>query len=361
MEAIDANTSRIESSSQPPPSHLTVILDTNPYGWSLLAESSLPLQNALAALLVFVNAHLAFSTENSVAILAAHCGAAHWLYPAPQGDAALPSANANKYRPFAVVEASVLSRIQTLLAHTDPKEVEESGDTCALAGPVSLALTYINRLNSALAPAVASAAPTPAEQAAQARTAGGALAARILIVSVSAADLAGQYIPLTNAMFAAQHARVPLDVLKLAGDTALLQQATFTTGGRYLAPEGLPANPGSRAGAPASLLPILFQALLPDPTARAHMVAPTSPHVDFRAACFCHRRVVDMGYVCSICLSIFCEAEELKEAGGELVCLTCSTRLVLGGEEDELPAESKKKKKKKDKGKDRESGVGTPA
>lgn len=25
--------------------------------------------------------------------------------------------------------------------------------------------------------------------------------------------------------------------------------------------------------------------------------------MDFRAACFCHKRVVDIGFVCSICLS----------------------------------------------------------
>jgi len=32
-------------------------------------------------------------------------------------------------------------------------------------------------------------------------------------------------------------------------------------------------------------------------------VAPTASYVDFRAACFCHRRVVDLGFVCSVCLA----------------------------------------------------------
>jgi transcription initiation factor TFIIH subunit 3 len=52
--------------------------------------------------------------------------------------------------------------------------------------------------------------------------------------------------------------------------------------------------------------------------------SPSAETVDFRAACFCHRRVVDTGYVCSVCLSIFCEVPEEAE------CLTCGTKLQLG-------------------------------
>ncbi len=54
---------------------------------------------------------------------------------------------------------------------------------------------------------------------------------------------------------------------------------------------------------PKGLLQYLMMAFLPDTTARRHLVAPTAVGVDFRAACFCHRRVVDVGFVCSICLS----------------------------------------------------------
>lgn len=39
---------------------------------------------------------------------------------------------------------------------------------------------------------------------------------------------------------------------------------------------------------------------------------PTAVGVDFRAACFCHRRVVDVGFVCSICLS---SESDLSRAG----------------------------------------------
>lgn len=42
---------------------------------------------------------------------------------------------------------------------------------------------------------------------------------------------------------------------------------------------------------------------LPGPTARRNLNQPKQEHVDLRAACFCHRKIVDIGYVCSVCLS----------------------------------------------------------
>jgi transcription initiation factor TFIIH subunit 3 len=33
------------------------------------------------------------------------------------------------------------------------------------------------------------------------------------------------------------------------------------------------------------------------------MAVPTQDRIDFRAACFCHKTVVDIGFICSVCLS----------------------------------------------------------
>ncbi|KAH0989399.1 hypothetical protein GBA52_000882 [Prunus armeniaca] len=40
---------------------------------------------------------------------------------------------------------------------------------------------------------------------------------------------------------------------------------------------------------------------------RAFLQLPKSLGVDFRASCFCHKKTIDMGYICSVCLSIFCK------------------------------------------------------
>ena len=54
---------------------------------------------------------------------------------------------------------------------------------------------------------------------------------------------------------------------------------------------------------PLGILQYLMMAYLPDQIARRHLILPTQVNVDFRAACFCHKKVVDIGFVCSICLS----------------------------------------------------------
>lgn len=49
---------------------------------------------------------------------------------------------------------------------------------------------------------------------------------------------------------------------------------------------------------------VFFQwVFLPEPPIRKKLVLPPPVKVDYRAACFCHRQLVDIGYVCSVCLS----------------------------------------------------------
>lgn len=44
-------------------------------------------------------------------------------------------------------------------------------------------------------------------------------------------------------------------------------------------------------------------AFLPGIGARRYLQLPTQEQIDLRAACFCHKKIVDIGYVCSVCLS----------------------------------------------------------
>ena len=54
---------------------------------------------------------------------------------------------------------------------------------------------------------------------------------------------------------------------------------------------------------------------LPDPACRAHMTMPVITTIDYHAACFCHHKMVDVGHVCSVCLS------------SKFVCDVCETAL----------------------------------
>ena len=55
--------------------------------------------------------------------------------------------------------------------------------------------------------------------------------------------------------------------------------------------------------------------------------------VDYRAACFCHRQLIDIGFVCSVCLSIYCKFSP--------ICTTCDTKFKMPS----VSGISKKKKK----------------
>ncbi|KAJ4864399.1 transcription factor tfb4 domain-containing protein [Trichoderma breve] len=361
MDAVDVSEHYEVTAADNSPSLLSIVLDTNPRAWAAL-DSSLSLAQAISNILVFVNAHLAFSNTNQVAVIAAHVNRAVWLYPTSQspstttaakdhsGDVQMqdvpaetnaPSASANKYPQFAQIESSVFSSIQTLMAETTVQDLDQV--TTQLSGALTLALCRINKAAQALSSSdttISNAAPVNS-------TAPPPVKGRIVVISVSDSE-PSQYIPTMNAVFAAAHNQVAIDTISLAGDSTFLQQACFNTNGIFL-----------KASNPKGLLTYLMFGLIPDTEARGDLITPTHDTVDFRTACFCHGKVVDTGFVCSVCLSIFCEPPENAE------CLTCGTVLALGnyGAKPAVMPRKKKKKKKITNGSGREetgSATGTP-
>lgn len=202
----------------------------------------------------------------------------------------LPPPDANKYRPFREIEDIVMDSLRDLIARTEPTHL--SSHTTLLAGALSMALAYISRATQLLSEQTGiSDTVQNSDSGASSKQTSRTLQSRVLVISVSS-DSADQYIPIMNSIFAAQRKRILIDVLKLHASSTFLQQASDATSGIYLAPE-----------APSALLQYLMVAFLPDQTSRQHLISPTQSSVDFRAACFCHKNVVDVGFVCSICLS----------------------------------------------------------
>ncbi|CAK7218811.1 RNA polymerase II transcription factor B subunit 4 [Sporothrix curviconia] len=309
-----------------------------------------------------------------------------------------PPSSANKFPQFREIETTLLKSVGDLVTSTTERDLEET--TTLLSGALTLALAHINK-TAILIPAAAAAADgkgAPGGQGvsntgkgagggAGAGAAGDAskngsgssssdevgLHARILVISVSDSSPA-QYIPTMNAVFAAAHAGVAIDVLALRGAATFLQQAAYITRGTFIAPPPPPTDEGDghnpHAQGILAYLMLGFSAASARDVANA-LVPPSADAVDFRAACFCHRRVVDTGFVCSICLSIFCEVPEAPpdEAGGppSSECLTCGSRLRLGvyGAKPAVVPKPKKKKKKRLGGvaggrEETGSAVGTP-
>ncbi|XP_072368835.1 general transcription factor IIH subunit 3 isoform X6 [Scyliorhinus torazame] len=153
------------------------------------------------------------------------------------------------------------------------------------------------------------------------KDAGRELKSRILVIK-AAEDSAAQYMNFMNVIFAAQKQNILIDACVLDSESGLLQQASDITGGLYLKIPQI-----------QSLSQYLLWVFLPDPEQRSKLVLPPPVHVDYRAACFCHRNLIEIGYVCSVCLSIFCNFSP--------ICTTCETAFRIA-----LPPILKTKKKK---------------
>lgn len=391
MDAVDATTHYEIYATEETPTLTAIVIDTNPRAWAAISDS-LPIAAALANILVFVNAQLAYSSTNQVAIIASHTNRAVWLWPAPpkatdeqarnyDGDGDVPMAddndhlqkavppiaerraNASKYAQFAQIETALLTALRDLITSTT--EADLATTTTQISGALTLALHHINKTSIHLtaadgAQATAGSAKnnagaTSSNPAALSSNNGSlrGLHARILVISVSDSSPA-QYIPTMNAVFAASHAGIPIDILSLYGSATFLQQASYITRGTFLEatnPQGLltylmfgfassidtrqtVTTTTTGAGQAGT------RAAIDGASGLEQLVSPATANVDFRAACFCHRKVIDTGFVCSICLSIFCEVPEDAE------CYTCGNKLALG-RYGAKPAVVPRKKKKK--------------
>ena len=149
---------------------------------------------------------------------------------------------------------------------------------------------------------------------------------RILILAVSP-DLSSSYVPIMNSIFSAQKLvrlqmttitrslklpqKVTIDACQVFGpDTVFLQQAAHLTGGAYLYLERRDALlqylivslsiSNSTFNPRLSFFKMTF---LPPSSIRNVLAIPTQDKIDFRAACFCHKTIIDIGFVCSVCLS----------------------------------------------------------
>lgn len=140
---------------------------------------------------------------------------------------------------------------------------------------------------------------------------------RLLILAAAASDAAADaYVPVMNAAFAAHKLGVAVDVCALGGGRARggggpLAAVAHITG-------GLTHAPASRD----ALLMHLTSVFAPSASTRALLAHPRSGGVDLRASCFCHAAPVDVGHVCSVCLSIFC--------GPVAGCATCGADFGAG-------------------------------
>lgn len=313
---------------------LAVILDTS-FNPKLVNSNTVP--QLLDSVVTFCNGHLLNSSKNQLVVVACHPHTAKLVYPS--ANASIQNTRPVDGQMEVLAYSSQVGTIQYLLntfeRHFPPigageaserqrpsnsiglqvirdglKEVVTSwhgvyNTEPLLTGGMSLALCYIAKKISA----------NPLNK----------LHGRLLVIR-SSRESAHQYLNLMNVFFAAQRKGIVVDSCVVETDCGLLQQGADITGGSYLK---VPSMSG--------LLEYLLWVFLPSKTLRSRLVLPKADVVDYRTACFCHRNLVEVGYVCSVCLSIFCTFAP--------ICSTCRTHFKFMGS---LPTLLRQKTKNKE-------------
>ncbi|GAV27671.1 hypothetical protein PMKS-001139 [Pichia membranifaciens] len=359
------------------PSLLTVILDVHPLEWKKYMEQNenVEFRHVTSAMLVMLNSHLALNSGNEVSVYVANSfyHGAKRMFPVNEEVLAEESVAVKKekdtngsgivgdndadgddndgddddddelikvrpktktggnkkkkssllksrgvYGQFKAIDEKILDALDEMYK-VEPDRLrqiiskEKNFVKGTMTGAISTALTAINKLQKS-------------DDKLN-------MKARVMIISVSG-DNTLPYVSMMNTIFAAQKMKVSLDVCKLGEKSIFLQQTSDATNGVYIDIKH-----------PSGLIQYLSSALFIEPLLRPIVVLPTNTSVDFRASCFVSNKVVDIGYVCSVCLCI------LSMVPSDERCPTCFSKFEhklitrMKRKPKVLPLEVKKKKK----------------
>lgn len=281
---------------------LVIVVDINP-AQRVIVEDPYKLQHCVECVIAFANSHLMLRPNNKLAVISSNTESSSFVYPGTNPNEALLGSRQRdgQYELFTHVERTIRENLQSEILNC---QIPTPGTDSLIAGALAMGLCYVHRLEIE-------------------RSVGVKINSRILVVT-GTGDSASQYMNYMNVFFTAQKQNVMIDVCSLDQDLGLLQQGCDITGGLYLR---IPQFNG--------LLQYLLWVFLPEPPIRKKLVLPPPVKVDYRASCFCHRQLIDIGYVCSVCLSIFCRFSP--------ICTTCHAVFKTPGP---LPVKPKKKKPK---------------
>ncbi|KAL1461617.1 hypothetical protein WDU94_013495 [Cyamophila willieti] len=279
---------------------LVVIFDTS-LTQDVIINEEIKLSECLEIIITFVNSHLMLKSNNKIAMITCDSKNCQFIYPDSTNEPGQLRQTDGQYELFTHVEKTIRKNVQQFLVKTLEGEI---GHHDSLFGAAcSIALCYINRLENE-------------------KSLGDKMNSRILIIT-GCGNSGDQYIPCMNTFFTAQKQNVTIDVCSLQNEITLLQQACDITNGVFLKLPQL-----------SSLLQYLLWVFLPDPTVRKKLVVPPPVSVDYRPFCFCHHELIDIGFVCSVCLAIYCKLSP--------ICTTCEVVFKL-----KAPMKPIKVKKKK--------------
>lgn len=300
---------------------LIIVLDLTPTVWGLYFSKEFNIVYCIEACLRFANSYLMISSLNEIAIIGVTPSGSEFLYPSYE-EMDLETTKDGQYDVLSVMNNFVRQNARKFISKCTSFDRQ-----IILSAAITKCICYYLRRCRELQPTAKNFSEIT-EESAKFTEIIDRLCGRILIIK-AADDNPSQYLSFMNAVFTAQKLNLSIDscILLLnhtenrdskvlsSGHSGLLRQAADLTSGIYLQ---IPRNTG--------LLQYLLSVFLPSVSLRSSLLLPEarsncSSGVDFRAACFCHKQLIDIGYVCSICLSVFCEYTP--------VCSTCNSSFVV--------------------------------
>lgn len=265
-------------------SHLAVIIDCSP-------SPQVNIKQYVRwhdSVMTFCNSHIMLDEKNELTVIASTPKLSKIILATDAG--IKPARNIvpqqGQFEKFAYISDIIKNGIADLIKSSS----KINSNDCLLASALGMALCKINTLKS--------------------------IPSRILVASCSMqiGSYATQYMNLMNSFFAAQKMNIPIDGCVFMKEDAkrgsILEQGCDLTSGHYL---NIPDIAGN--------LEYLLWIFLPSTQARETLLLPERRKAAHRAACFCHRNIIDIGYVCSVCLSIFCTFSP--------ICSSCQTHFKL--------------------------------
>jgi len=262
---------------------VVVLLDTNPFFWASATSSgqasSLTFSQFLEHVLAFFNSLLLLHQMNQLVVIGTGTNSCEFIYDSSTTNSEYKKSKDTKgSQEFLTPSTIIVQQLEDFVRRDQALNTNNNATKnihSLLSGSLSMALCYIQRIIRG-----GPSHPQP----------------RILCLQGSP-DGPQQYVAIMNAIFSAQRSMVPVDSCIVGSQhSAFLQQASHITGGIYLKPQQL-----------EGLFQFLAMVFATDLHSRRFLQLPRPTGVDFRASCFCHKKTIDMGYVCSVCLSIFCE------------------------------------------------------
>ena len=268
---------------------LFLILDVHPYWWgrlSLLKQIKISFENFIHQITIFCNSFLTLSPTNSLCVAGFHVKDA-LLFRSKSTDS---SDQQYEGHDFCQSFSSNLSEFMAQIQENDQILVDKkSSETSGFIPAMIKCLCIANK----------SLKPDPNVDV------------RFLIIKLSPI-LSAEYLPLMNCLFACQKQKYVVDVFSMCFNTTSLQQMSSLSNGIFLkCPED----------STKILSSLLLHFLMPSDFRQGKLRNPGSALLDYKASCFCHRKLVDIGWVCSLCLSVFCAFTP--------VCITCSSMFKL--------------------------------